>query len=343
MRKEKGQIAKPTANAAEQGLGHSAAQGFIRSAGQRFVRSAGQRSRFVGGRFLVIALGAALLFSCRKELSVEKMAGLSGDFRAQINGAQWIAADTAKGAYQLSGLTNITGISPDHKQLSITLTDTVPGTYTLDQSSSSLAAYADNDSSDIYAFSTNQGSDTSQAGGVVILTEVDRVNKTLSGTFSFKVYRDIDGHQKVIRSGVFYKLSYVNTLPPNKNGDTMSAKISGNSWIAQSISTQSIGGQIAISGSLISGLQNIGLIMPTDITPGTYDLDLVGLNYIGLYNPTPNVALASYKGTLTILQNNTRIQRIRGNFQFQATDPLSGLGSVQTPITNGYFAVSYGP
>jgi hypothetical protein len=294
------------------------------------------------GRFLVIVLGTVLLFSCRKDFSVEKMAGLSGDFRAQINGVQWIAADTAKGASMMLGLTNITGISSDHKQLSITLTDTIPGTYTLDQLSTSLAAYADHDSSDIYAFSSNQGSDTAQAGGVVIITEVDRVNKTLSGNFSFKLYRDIDGHQKVITSGVFYRLPYVNSLPPSKFTDTLQAKIDATNWAAQSISTQLLSGQLAMTGSLINGTQMVGLIMPTTIGKGTYTLDFRGGTYIGLYNPTPNIALASSAGTLTILSNNVRLQRIRGNFQFKTADPLGGL-QLPHDITNGFFSVYYGP
>jgi Family of unknown function (DUF6252) len=287
------------------------------------------------------AAGLLLLFSCRKELSVEGPNGLAGTFNAQINGVQWIAADTAKGASLLAGLINITGISADHKQLSITLADTIAGVYTLDQGSSSLAAYADNDSSDIYAFSTNQGVDTSQAGGLVVITAIDRVKKTLSGTFSFKLFRDIDGHQKVITTGVFYKLPYVSSLPPSKNSDTLRASIDGNGWVAQSINGQSISGQTAISGSLISGAQNIGLIIPTGISPGTYSLDFTGLTYIGLYNPTPAIALASTSGTLTILSNSIRTQRIRGNFEFLATDPTGGSTPSHT-ITNGFFSVYYG-
>jgi hypothetical protein len=293
-------------------------------------------------RLLIIVLGTALLFSCRKEMSVETPTGLSGDFTAQINGVQWIAADTARSASILAGLINITGVSADNKQLSITLTDTVTGTYTLDQLSSSLAAYADNDSSDIYAFSTNQGIDTSQAGGIVIVNEIDRVKKTLSGTFSFKVFRFIDGRQKVITSGVFYKLPYVNSLPVAKGSDTLLGDIDGAGWIAQSISAQSISGQLVITGSLVNGSKTIGLIMPASITRGSYPMDFNGFTYIGLYDPTPAVELASPSGSLTILANDVRTKRIQGNFEFQATDPQGG-PSAPHSITDGFFSVYYGP
>jgi len=292
-------------------------------------------------RLLVLALGLLAMFSCRKEVSVENGSGPAGDFRAQINGVEWIAADTAKGASMLAGLTNITGISADHKQLSITLSDTVTGVYSLNQGSTSYAAYADNDSSDIYAFSTSQGADTSQAGGLVILTEIDRVKMTISGTFFFKLFRDIDSHQKIITSGVFYKLSYANSLPTAKSTDTLQASIDGSSWTAQSIDAQVVSGQLGIAGSLVNGSQTVGLIMPTLIAPGSYDMDFTLGTFIGLYNPTPTVSLASSKGTLTILANSVRTHRIRGNFQFLATD-LQGGPTTSHNLTNGFFSIYYG-
>src|ERR1700755_3067444 len=78
----------------------------------------------LSARFLVILLGTTLLFSCRKETSVENPKGLQGDFTAVINGQQWIASDTARGATILAGLINISGVSADNKQLSITLSAT---------------------------------------------------------------------------------------------------------------------------------------------------------------------------------------------------------------------------
>jgi hypothetical protein len=134
----------------------------------------------------------------------------------------------------------------------------------------------------------------------------------------------------------------VNSLPPSRFTDTLQAKIDGGNWAAQSISTQLLSGQLAMTGSLINGTQMVGLIMPTNIGIGTYRLDFTGGTYIGLYNPTPNIALASSAGTLTILSNNVRTQRIRGNFQFQTTDPLGGLPAPHS-LTNGFFSVYYGP
>jgi len=277
--------------------------------------------------------------SCRKETSVENKNGLAGTFTATIDGTSWIAADSTKGASILQGMINISGISTGNKQLSITLNDTIPGVYKLSQVSASLAAYADNDSSNLYAFATNQGNDSTQAGGQVTVTEIDQVNKTITGTFSFKVYRDIDNHQKTITDGVFYKLPYISSLAPANAEDTMQAVIDGASWKGQNIISTGIAPQLIISGSALNGSQSIGLILPLDITPGSYTFDFTGLTYIGTYSPTGSISRVSSGGTLTILENNPTTQRVRGNFNFTAQD-------LQTPgttdqITAGYFSVKY--
>ncbi|HLZ16647.1 MAG TPA: DUF6252 family protein [Cyclobacteriaceae bacterium] len=278
-------------------------------------------------------------FACRKEVSVETSNGLSGNFRAVIDGKAWIAADSEKSATILGGLINITGISADNQQLSITLDDTALGTYTLNQSSTSLAAFANNDSSGFFAFTTNGGSDTTQAGGTVSITAIDKVNKTITGVFSFKVFRDIDKRQKVITQGVFYKLPYVSSLPPSNGTDTMTATIDGAPWVGQSISAVALTGQIAISGSKLDGTQAVTLVMPQNITPGSYALDFTGLTYIGLYNPTPTSAFASSMGTLVILDNNASTSRIKGNFNFQAADPIGT--NLPHVVAQGYFSVQY--
>ena len=158
--------------------------------------------------YTILVVTAAALWSCRKETSLENGKGLAVDMVAVINGAAWQAIDSTQIASIVFGYINISGSSADNQVINITLADSVIGTYVLNQSSNSLATYANLDSS-AYAYSTNQGSDTSQAGGTVNVTSIDRVNKTISGVFTFKVYRDMDGSQKKITSGVFYNIPYV--------------------------------------------------------------------------------------------------------------------------------------
>jgi hypothetical protein len=149
------------------------------------------------------------LFSCHKETSIETGRGLPADMVATINGMQWEAADSTQMAIFSQGLCTISGISADGQDISITLSDTVVGVYSLNQSSASLAIYAKLDSAGSYAWSTNQGTDTSQAGGTVNVISLDPVNKTISGIFSFKVYRNSDSSQVNITAGTFYNIPYV--------------------------------------------------------------------------------------------------------------------------------------
>ncbi|HXB92155.1 MAG TPA: DUF6252 family protein [Puia sp.] len=290
--------------------------------------------------FVLTMMATITLFSCRKEYSLEGEVVITGDFRANIDGVEWIASDGAKNVTILGGIINITGVDPNNKGLSITIVDTAVGLYTLSQTSASLGAYGDLDSTGAYTFTTNQGANASQAGGIVNITDVDYIHNTISGTFSFNVFRNIDGHQKVITNGVFYKLPFTNTQPPPNTTDTLQAIIDGSNWKANTISAQTLTNQLIIAGSLTNGNQSVGLIMPSAVAAGSYTLDFTGRTYIGLYNPTPNIALASSSGTLTILSNDVLNRRIRGNFNFQVIDPLGG----PTPthdLTSGFFSVGY--
>lgn len=283
------------------------------------------------------------LASCRKETSVEHANTLSGNFTAKIDGVQWSASGTKEGASILGGIINITGISVDNKEISIMIAGSVAGPYALNQSTRSLAAYADIDSSDVYAFATNQGRDTTQAGGMVTITEIDPVGKTISGTFSFKVYRDIDHRQKTITAGVFTKIPYVTSLPPSSSGDTLTASIDGKAWKGNTIEATVTSGQLSIIGASSDGSQTIGLLMPATATPGSYALDGSNPSYLGAYTQVANstsTGLVSTKGTLTILANNTSTRRIRGTFQFTAKDP-TGASTATHTVNSGVFSVHY--
>jgi len=282
-----------------------------------------------------------VLFSCRKEVSTENPNGRDGTFTAQIDGVQWSAADSLKGAAIVAGFINISGISSDHKQLSIILNDTIPGVYTLNQNTTSVAAYLNTDSADLYAYTSNQGSDTAQAGGTVTVTQIDLVNRTITGTFSLNVYRNVDGKQKKMTDGVFFKLPYTSSLPAANKTDTMHAVIDGENWMARSIQASSISNTLIINGSALNGSQAISLLVPFDIAPGgPYLFDYMQFTYTGVYSPVINSTYGSASGTLNILENDPVTGRIRGNFEFLAADP-----TFQTPktyqVSNGYFSVQY--
>jgi hypothetical protein len=290
---------------------------------------------------IVLLLGLA---SCKKESSIEGGNTASGNFTAKIDGVQWSASGTKEAASILGGIITVTGISTDNKEISISIADSVAGTYTLSQTSVSLAAYADIDSSDLYAFSTNQGKDSSQAGGIVTVTAIDPVAKTISGTFSFKAFRDIDGRQKTITNGVFTRIPYVTSLPATSSKDTLQANIDSKAWTAMNIQAAVTGGQLTIIGSTADGTQSVGLLLPATATAGTYALDGTNPSWLGAYTllgASSSAAFVSTKGSITITGNDTGASRITGTFQFTATDP-SGGSSATHIIAGGVFSVYYG-
>src|SRR5687768_13146434 len=164
----------------------------------------------------ILGLAVFLFFvSCQKEISTDSTGDpsspLNGSLRMKIDGKGW-AADKGVGAFVMNDLLHLSGYSADKKYFHFTLSDDVPGTYILNQSSLSAAALTDSNSTTTYAFATNQGEDEQFAGGVVVVTSVDQRNKTVSGTFQFKMFREYDSAQIVITDGVFAKVSYLTSL-----------------------------------------------------------------------------------------------------------------------------------
>ena len=295
--------------------------------------------------FIVLLLAGWGFSSCKKELSIENAGSqtANANFTAQVNGVHWAASPTREGATILQGMINITGISADSEEVTMTLTDTAIGTYVLGPQTTSLAAYGNIDSASTAVFSTSQG-DSAQAGGEVTVTQIDKVNQTISGTFAFKVFRSSDGQLRTITSGVFNQIPYTASLPASNPGDTLTATIDNGSWTAESIVPSSFDNQLTIVGSLSNGNQSIALILPATVTAGTYAMTPTGgsVTYMGIYDEIingSNSADPASSGSITILQNNTSTSRIRGTFQFKTTGvpPQSS-----HTLTSGFFSVYYG-
>jgi hypothetical protein len=291
--------------------------------------------------FVLLACCAA---ACKKEYSIEGNGNLNANFTAVIDGNQWAALETKESATIIQGVITLTGISNDDQQISITISDTLPGTYLLNQQSLSVGAYADIDSSDLYAYATNQGTDSAQAGGEVTITAIDPIHKTLTGTFTFKVYRELDGSQKSITMGVFTSIPYTNTPPPAAKTDTIVADIGSAGFTGQNNQASINAGQLSIVGLSQNASQTIGLMMPANVTPGSYPLDGSNVSFGGLYGAIANSTTESFistQGTLVVQANDPTAMRVKGTFQFTGTDATNTALSIA--ITNGFFSVYYGP
>lgn len=301
-------------------------------------------------RLLMCLLMAFSILSCQKEVSEETLnggssGGVNGVLKMKIDGVQWVADQVATASI-MAGYINITGVSKDKKYFTITLLDDEAKTYTLNPVvAEGVGALSDSAEFNNNSYATVQGDDPSLAGGTVTVTRIDEANKTISGTFQFKLFREEDSAQKVITEGVFENLKYETTLPPASSTDTFTVKIDGADWKAVSIFSTytALTNQIAIAGNNADATKTVGLTVPADITAAgsPYTLDFWGLTYIGLYNSSPTLALASESGTLTILEHNTTTRRIRGNFDFKASEIIPSTPPKVANLTSGYFSVKY--
>lgn len=172
--------------------------------------------------------------SCQKEFTISGIdstlipppdSSVSGEFTAKIDGIQF-TANKFTGAEITSGVIAITGQDNLNQQIVLRVADSGVHVYTFDiNSATNAAAYSkDND----FAYVTNQGSTSAESGGTMSVTSIDEVNKTISGTFSIKVYRAVDLSQKIISEGVFTNIPYdTQPIPPANSTDTFRVKVDG--------------------------------------------------------------------------------------------------------------------
>ncbi len=282
------------------------------------------------------------LFSCQKEITDDLIPSgggtVRGSFRAKIDGTQW-TANKATGASRMQGFITVGGVSIDKKIISITVLDSGVHRYTLDDNSMAVGDFQDSSLADVNSFTTNGGLNPGDAGGYFEITKIDTTKKTMSGNFSFKVMRQTDNGKRTITEGVFTDISYVTSFSPNST-DTLTAKIDGSPFTGILVTGIASFGNLQLSGATATADKSLGIILPDNVVPGTYNLTTLG-SYMGIYNPdaTGLHTKMSKTGTVTILEHNTTTKKIRGNFNFIADELIST--GVTVNVTQGYFSVKY--
>jgi|KBSSwiStaDraftv2_1062776.scaffolds.fasta_scaffold218960_2 hypothetical protein len=291
---------------------------------------------------LKYCLSAAFLlgiFSCTKEMSQENghNAIVQGDFYATIDGFQW-DADSIQNVETNYNVTVLTGISKTGGQISMVLPGFKTGTYILNETSSPYAFYVNK----LVDATAGYISNTFNAGGTVNITSIDTVNHLISGNFELTLIDPYTNKTVSVTKGVIAYVPYtVDSSPPVTTAlDTLTAVVDGNNFVSGQVLTDLTSNQLSLGGISTDGTKSILLVMPGDITAGTYDMDFASGTYIGFYYPDADVThvMASIaNGKLTVVSNDTNARRIKGSFNFVAT---STTGQTATIVT-GYFSVSY--
>ena len=262
-----------------------------------------------------------IFYGCKKTAVTTAAAG---GFTAVVDGKSWVATDSSISVSFLNGILTISGQSNDGQTITILLDDTVQRPYTLNENSVSMATYfdvQDNSTLEFRYLSTNQSYNSTLSGGAVLLNEVDNINKTISGIFSFNLYIDSGNYRKVVTEGSFTKLPYINSLPPVSATDTFTTQIDGAAWTAQSVSlNNNLNGFFLITGSSLDASESVGIYVP--IAPCANCDSLYYLSYFfGQFNSRNSSEFNEFGSTtdsLTIFEYNLVTRRLSGKFNFNA-------------------------
>ena len=295
----------------------------------------------------LFAVGLLFLLGCGKEESIDTLGTtgntgtINGSLKMKINGKPWVA-DKFAGASMAQGITSIYGQSKDNKTLIITLTGTATGEYQLDQNAMHAAAWTDEAEGSPSSHTTNQGNSLTDAGGIVTVTKIDLVKKTISGTFQFNMFRELDNGRKTVVDGIFDNLSFGSVDSTGNGGvtvpgDFLKARIDSTDHVAKMVTGMIYQDKLTLNGAQTDGTYAIGFQIPLSTVAGTYDFDLFA-EYVGIYAKSINSSYMAESGKLVIQEHNKSAKKIKGTFQFKASDILGG-GSVQ--VTNGSFSITY--
>jgi hypothetical protein len=156
---------------------------------------------------LTSLLAFCSLSSCQKEFEDPNAPdpGTTGEFRAKVNGVQFVAAIYG-GAILTDSIISLAGKADDGQMIAFSVADSGAHVYSLEfNSSSNVGSYV---SSISLAYSSNEGTSPEQSGGTLAVVTIDTVKRLLSGTFNFKAFRQLDGTQRIITEGVFKNIPY---------------------------------------------------------------------------------------------------------------------------------------
>lgn len=295
-------------------------------------------SRFL--RFCLPVLMVLGLASCLKEKSVDSTEdGGTGILRMKIDGKQW-TANKAVSAVVTNDLIVITGVSQDDITLVIQIETGTTGTFQLDQASTHVATVLDINEASPVAYTTNQGANSSIAGGTVNITNIEEATKRISGNFSMKVYRATDDKTLMITEGFFDNLTYTATTPNPGGGNTLTMKTDGTDFNPTTIDASLEVNTNMIMISANQGAKTVLLTFPQAIAVNTFNLDNTDV-YQAFYTVGTTLYSAGTGGSLTITDHDPAARTIKGTFFFTAEDKITAPPNPNIAITAGSFSVTY--
>lgn len=151
----------------------------------------------------LLAVTLLITFGCKKDDPV-----ISSGMTAKVAGNAWAADVTTCSYSQTMNLTQITGMKGTMAEaIQLNLFGNTTGTYSIsDSETSAVGGYVLNATAE--GFYSTIVADTPV--GQVVITEYDKTNNKVSGTFQFEAY-NANGDKIVITEGKFTKVALIVT------------------------------------------------------------------------------------------------------------------------------------
>jgi len=261
-----------------------------------------------------------LFFAAFALLSCEDVQTNSPALQAELNEILYRATDV-RAEVRENGTLVIQGIT-DTESLTITLSGSSVGVYTLGNQGTNRAVFQDFFGS---VYTTRPFGD-----GQVVIQSTDE--NSFTGTFRFNAYRfGLDTLN--VQKGFFHKVPIIagSTEPePEPVNNILLASIDGTSFNAENVVAQENNDIISISGT--SGNQTINLTFPNTIPNGNNPIvDEISASYT-----LDGETYEAVSGNISIVNHNTETKEISGAFSFDVEGPD---GTIQ--INQGQFNVEY--
>lgn len=257
-----------------------------------------------------------------------------GEFKATIDGSQYTASTTL--VYITGGSIQISAVRASGDNFVLYLDGTTAGTY---NALDNLLVYSPAGSE--YGWWAFNPDDDTQNTGSVIVTEIDTVNQTISGTFSFTGYwSDLEDTSppgpKQITNGVFTDLPYTTDSPTN---DTFFAKVNGanfNQIDLLAVTTTINELEVISIGAENANTEGITVSVKSTLGVGNYGItgNLVTDGVQIYYTSADGEEAVATSGSVSITEKTA--DRIKGTFSGNVT-----IGSTTYSITAGSFDVAY--
>ncbi len=254
-------------------------------------------------------------------------------FKADFSGATWTA--TTSQAIISGNNIQLVGAKANGENFAFLLEGSAIGTY---PANANFVTF--NPANSTYGYWSVNTANATENTGSVIITNINTVAKTISGTFSFKGYWSDTDNTSIIpvqfTNGVFTNIPYINQV---ETGDTFFAKVGGVEFVDTDILTAetSVGLQNWLSIAAQDASMNaINVAVHSDVIQGnTYPITgNVGVDKAQGTYTLSDVDYPSVSGSVTIVSKTAT--HIKGTFSFVGAN-----GTTTKSITDGAFDVEY--